>query len=490
MITGLLRNFHKSLYLFIKELSQLIELDIYIYTTKDIYDKKFLKKSDSLIPIDVLNEKFCKLFAIDSSEIQGIAGLSQREKNTFYQWKKINLCFQAIPENQYDYIIRVRPDISIQITPFDFLKIISSLESSKLYIPNGNDLFTTKLITETPGLNDQFAIGDYSTMKVYCDFYSYLWTALEDNKAIVSEVLLYSYLQSKKIKVHRFNLNYSLYLSDCSIIAICGNSGAGKSTVLQSIQKVFPFDSNLQIETDRYHKWEREAGEWKSYTHLNPHANNLEKLSDDTYLLKMGEAVEMVDYDHTTGKFTAPVKVESKNFIFLCGLHTLYKDSLRDHLDFKLFIDTQEELNQYWKIRRDIAKRGHTVETILKNIEHRKLDYEQYIKPQKNHADCILHIHYKGQVPTHDKDLQIELVNYTIEIKSTFVNILNKVLSYFSTKQTIGSNTLLYTLQSTIPRETILEYAKKESIVLERPENLEGDYLGVLQLLVLQVLFK
>jgi uridine kinase len=485
-----MRNFYKSLYVFLKNLSKLIDIDIYIYTTKEQNDKKFSVNTNEFSADDILKDNLCKFFAIDSSEIQGVSMLTQREQNTFHQWNKIHLCFNAIPKNKYNYIVRIRPDISIQITPVDFVKILATLEPSKLYIPNGNDLFTSKLILESPSINDQIAIADYETMKIYSDFYIYLLRSLDDTEPIISEVLLSQYLNSKEVNIHRFNLPYSLYLSDCSIIAICGNSGAGKSTVLEALKKVFPFDSNLQIETDRYHKWERESCEWKSYTHLNPYANNLEKMSDDTYLLKMGETVEMIDYDHRTGKFTAPVKVESKNFIFLCGLHTLYKDSLRSHLDFKVYIDTQEELNTYWKIRRDKEKRGHSIEAILKKIEERKLDYEQYIKPQRNHADCILNICYNGSLPSHEMSLDPTLLSYSIEIKSCFLNVLNKLLSHFAIKQRIQTYSVIYVLKSYISREAILDYAKKESIFIEDTKNLEEGYLGVLQLVVLQVTFK
>lgn len=490
MITGLLRNFHKSLYLFLKELSTLVEVEIYIYTTKDVYDKKFLCKTENSNIIDIINEKFCKLFAIDGNEDPSIVTLTQREKNIYYQWKKIFLCFQTIPVSDNSYIIRMRPDLSIQISPLEFLKLIHNLEPNMLYVPSGNDLFTSKLITESPCINDQVAIGTYGIMKKYSEFYNFLLNELPKKTPVISEALLYKFLTEHNINICRFDLPYRLYLSDCSILAICGNSGVGKSTVLESIQKVFPFDSKLQIETDRYHKWERNSREWKTHTHLNPNANNLEKLSDDTYLLKMGETVEMIDYDHASGKFTAPVKVESKNFIFLCGLHTLYKDSLRKHLDFKVFIHTEDKLNCYWKVRRDTTKRGHSIDTILKNIESRRLDYEQYIKPQKSYADCILHIRYKEEVPEFERELDPALLEYSIEIRTEFIQSLNKLLTLFSSSQSMNESTVRYTLYNKISRDTLVDFAKREGIFIEKTETIEENYLGVLQMIVLIVLFK
>ena len=483
MITGLLRNFIQELYPYLLKLSELIDLDIYIYTTKDCFDTKYLSNNNLSIE-DFYSNKHCKLFAIDTSEIEGIENLTQREKNIFYQWKKVYLCFQAIQEKSYDYIIRIRPDIKPEFTPEEFLKSLVTLDPKILAIPFGNDLYTKAKITSLPCINDQFAVANYSVMKVYCSFYNYL-VNIKHTQPVVSEALLYNYLLQNNIKVMRFELPYTLSLSQCSVLAISGNSGAGKTTVVNAIQKVFPFDSSLVLETDRYHKWERYSKEWNDYTHLHPNANNLEKLIDDTYLLKMGETINVVDYDHSTGKFTAPQSIQPKNYVFLCGLHTFYKDAIRSHIDFKLFIDTEEQLNTYWKVRRDIEQRGHTAEHVLKSIEHRKTDLERFILPQKEYADCILETIYTRKIESFEEPLQKEFLTSTIIIKSSLCKTLGRFLSMFSSKQTIVNDTVRYLLYNNISSKKVINLIHEEKIHLENIEDIQDDALGIIQLIVL-----
>lgn len=490
MITGLLRGFSNGLLLFLKELSRYIDIDLYIYTTKDNYDYKFQTTQGHESFTTIVSEQFCKLFVIDCSAIDKVDNLSAREKNIYHQWKKIYLCFQNIPPQSYDYIIRIRPDINVQIKPLEFLEIVAKLNSNTIYIPFGNDLSSINNKGSDKGLNDQVAIGSYDQMKIYSEFYNYLTKKKELERPLVSEVLLLKYLSTVNASIERFSFTYSLHLSEPSVLAICGNSGVGKSTVLRAIEKIFPYDSSLVLETDRYHKWERSSTNWKEYTHLNPNANNLEKLADDTYLLKMGETVQSVDYDHTTGKFTSALQIEPKNYIFLCGLHTLYKEKMRGYLDFKIYIDTEETLNKYWKVRRDTAKRGHTIDHILKTIESRKADFDLYILPQKLYADCILRIYYEEEVPDYNVEIDIMKLQYSITIRNEYVPLVSKLLTTFSKKQTILEGSIEYILYNNIQSHQIIDFVKNQNIFIGNADTAEDGYLGIMQILVLLVLFK
>jgi uridine kinase len=44
------------------------------------------------------------------------------------------------------------------------------------------------------------------------------------------------------------------------------------------------------------------------------------------------------------------------------------------------------------KIQRDMAERGHSLDSIKKSIEARKPDFDAYIDPQKKHADMIIQV--------------------------------------------------------------------------------------------------
>ena len=109
--------------------------------------------------------------------------------------------------------------------------------------------------------------------------------------------------------------------------------------------------------------------------------------------LKIGEDIYQVDYDHKNGKFTEIEKIENKNNIILCGLHTLFDKNTNNLLNFKIFLDTDNKLRKYWKIKRDILNRGYGLDIIIKQIEDRETDYEKFIKPQKENTDLIINFY-------------------------------------------------------------------------------------------------
>lgn len=72
------------------------------------------------------------------------------------------------------------------------------------------------------------------------------------------------------------------------------------------------------------------------------------------------------------------------------GLHPFYDDRVADLCDFKIYLDISDEVKFAWKIQRDMAERGHSLESIQASIEARKPDFDAYIDPQKQKADVII----------------------------------------------------------------------------------------------------
>jgi uridine kinase len=206
------------------------------------------------------------------------------------------------------------------------------------------------------------------------------------------------------------------------VVSIAGDSGSGKSTLIKSLEHLFLFDNYIVLETDRYHKWERGSEHWNSYTHLNPDANHLEKMSEDIFRLKLGENIFAVDYNHSTGKFTEKQKIEAKPYILLCGLHTLYKDNIRNLSEIKIFLDTEKELKTEWKIQRDVIERNKSKEEVIQNIKHRENDYYKYIEPQKYHSDIIIEYVNKDKL-----ELNIYINDTLNYYTNTFLSQISKI---------------------------------------------------------------
>ncbi len=195
------------------------------------------------------------------------------------------------------------------------------------------------------------------------------------------------------ISMYQYGVNSNSYYKRRNrpfTIGIAGDSGAGKSRLLLMLDELLSKDRILNIEGDGDHKWERGNENWKDMTHLNPKANYLYRQAEDIRVLRDGNAVKRADYDHSTGTFTSKKRISPKPYIVLCGLHSLYLPQMRQVLDMKIYLDTDEELRCHWKVSRDEGDRGHGRASIMKQIEERRKDAEKYIYPQKRYADLVI----------------------------------------------------------------------------------------------------
>ena len=173
------------------------------------------------------------------------------------------------------------------------------------------------------------------------------------------------------------------------VIGIAGDSGAGKDSFAESITRLFGQHSVVSLSGDDYHLWDRQKPMWQVMTHLNPMANDLESYANDVMALSDGKRIHSRHYDHQTGKMSKPMDIASNDFILASGLHALYLPQLRDCYSLKIFLDIDEDLRRYFKIRRDVSQRGHTLERVLGSFQKREPDSERFIRPQAAHADLI-----------------------------------------------------------------------------------------------------
>ena len=405
IITGLLRSFDIN-YKKISNYFQKYDYDIYLCTSnQDDSETKYL--TDNNIKIDFNKIKYYLL--IDDSHIN----LDGEYNNLSKNWFKFYEISKIIESNKYNLIIKMRPDIYI----IDNLFNIDNIVLDKINIPEGYNIFNHEMFPTYNSINDQLLIFSPDKLKVISSFYKEITNLKSFNLPLVSEILLYKYFEIHKLNINRIKMNYKLILSKCNIIALCGDSGSGKSTISKLIDPLLPKTQKLLLETDRYHKWERGDINYENYTHLNPYANHLEKMSEDVFKLKIGDNIYTVDYDHSTGKFTQVEKLESKTNIILCGLHTLYTHKIKDIIDLKIYIDTDRELIKKWKIERDTKYRGHSIEQVLKSLEKRDPDYFKYIEIQKHNSDVIINYYLD------DNEIKLK-----IKIKNKYIDKINKIL--------------------------------------------------------------
>ncbi len=171
------------------------------------------------------------------------------------------------------------------------------------------------------------------------------------------------------------------------MIGIGGDSGAGKNYLTENIKALFGSESTRTIEGDDYHKWERGSQNWKAFTHLNPLANNLDVLLNHSIAMKRGQSVDTRHYDHKTGRFSEVREIAPAKIVIFQGLHALYNQVFREKLDLQIFLKPTEDVRKSWKVKRDVAERGHSPETILTSMDQRQPDSQKHILPQEEGVD-------------------------------------------------------------------------------------------------------
>lgn len=414
IISGYLRSFKENIENLKKNIIDNNEVDIYIHITKH-KEKKYNNKDINLDEVyDLLHPKFLmvtdNILFNDNENINNL--LNQNYK--FYLLNEERKKIEKAENINYSFVIKIRPDINLQ----ERINL-NDIDLNKIYIPLDSKIDTSKLLNKYDNcICDVFAYGKPELMNKYFNFYKELMDLIIKYGYNSNEVLLYHYLNNNNIEYNLIDINYIIILSLCNVIAISGDSGSGK-TLLSSIIKQI-YNNSFIIECDRYHKWERNDENWNTYTHLNPKANYITKMCNDIFNLKIGNNIYSLDYDHKTGKFMDNAIIESSENLIVCGLHSLYIS--KSIINIKIYMDTDENLKFFWKMKRDIQKRGYSIEKIKNQIEKRKEDYNNYIYSQKNKSDIIINLYTNKQF---NCDFFNKNENYPVFLKIGIKNIYN-----------------------------------------------------------------
>jgi uridine kinase len=229
------------------------------------------------------------------------------------------------------------------------------------------------------------------------NLYEFLMSYNIDAKKLsnLSFTILQALLLSNCILIYRLGIKiYSNHkiTSKPYIVGICGDSGAGKTTLSNSLETLFGSKLVNILHGDDMHKWERGDENWKTLTHLNPKANYLHEEISYLKSIKNGCNIQRQHYDHDTGKFTKKHTIKSKNITIFEGLHSFYIKQMRDLYDLKIFISLDDNLRKHWKIIRDIKKRGYSKERILEQLSNRENDSSKFIKSQIKYADIVIEV--------------------------------------------------------------------------------------------------
>lgn len=178
------------------------------------------------------------------------------------------------------------------------------------------------------------------------------------------------------------------------IIGICGGTGSGKTTVANRILESVSKEEVGFLQQDSYYRdidqLPVDLRQQVNFDHPDAIDNDL--LVEHLRALKRGEAVELPVYDFkNNARRTETLHLEPPAIIIIEGILIFADERLRAEMDLKVFVDTPDDIRFIRRLRRDIAERGRTVESVCEQYEATvRPMHMQFVEPSKRHADVII----------------------------------------------------------------------------------------------------
>jgi uridine kinase len=178
------------------------------------------------------------------------------------------------------------------------------------------------------------------------------------------------------------------------LIGIAGASGSGKTFVANSIIESLGSDKAVIIQEDSYYKDLSDVpyDERTATNFDHPDAFDHDLLTKHLLQLLNGETISHPIYDYKLHRRLKETKtLEPHVLIILEGILIFNKARLRNLMDFRVFIDTALDISFIRRLKRDIAERGRTVDSVIQQyIETVRPMYLQFIEPSKQYADILI----------------------------------------------------------------------------------------------------
>ncbi|RMC24856.1 MULTISPECIES: uridine kinase [unclassified Lactobacillus] len=179
------------------------------------------------------------------------------------------------------------------------------------------------------------------------------------------------------------------------VIGITGGSGSGKTTIAHKIVEQMQENEHVLIMTqDSYYK-DNTGIPMSARLNINydhPNAFDIPLLSKQLRSLLNYEAIEMPVYDfkeHTRSKET--IHTDPVDIIILEGILVLSNEEIRNLMDIKVYVDTDDDIRFIRRLQRDLQERGRSIESVIEQyLGTVKPMYHQFIEPTKRYADIII----------------------------------------------------------------------------------------------------
>ena len=177
------------------------------------------------------------------------------------------------------------------------------------------------------------------------------------------------------------------------VIGIAGGTGSGKTTLMKNL--IAEFSDNVTVLShDNYYKRHDELTyeERCQLNYYEPAALETDLMAYHLDLLRQGQAIDCPVYDFTVhNRSDKTVRIVPKNVIIVEGILIFENEALRDLMDIRIFVDTDADVRLCRRIKRDVNKRGRSLESVLTQYQQTvKPMHERYVEPSKKFAHMVV----------------------------------------------------------------------------------------------------
>ena len=177
------------------------------------------------------------------------------------------------------------------------------------------------------------------------------------------------------------------------VIGIAGGSGSGKTTLMKNLITRLGGQVTV-LSHDNYYKRHDDMtyDERCLLNYDEPEAFDTSLMVYQLGELRRGFSVDCPVYDFTVhNRSNETSKIVPERVIIVEGILIFENKELRDLMDVKIFVDTDADIRLCRRIKRDVNKRGRSMESVLKQWQQTvKPMHELYVEPSKKHADIIV----------------------------------------------------------------------------------------------------
>ena len=182
-------------------------------------------------------------------------------------------------------------------------------------------------------------------------------------------------------------------MDNIMVIGIAGGTGSGKTTLMKILPQRLGNEVTVMSHDNYYKRLDHLSFEERCAVNYDePAAFDTSLMTYHLSELRRGAEVDCPIYDFTVhNRSSETVHLVPRKVIIVEGILIFENQALRDLMDIRIFVDTDADIRLCRRIKRDVTKRGRTLESVLKQYQTTvKPMHEAYVEPSKKYAHIVV----------------------------------------------------------------------------------------------------